>query len=71
MTADELSSNLNSIYGLKEWPRTFTVDHETYANCCQFVFNRITPVIGGLPWHSVALGPHRGLMFKDIELLLP
>ena len=68
MKTEELKSKFNNEFGLGEWPKTYEVDHETYAFCCQAVFNWIVehkyyPII-------IELGPNNGLMFKNVELLL-
>lgn len=70
------------MFGYKEWPRTYDVDHETYANVCQSVFNSLhekqmywdvvedgqqKPDIGTV---LVCLGEHNGIMFKGVELIL-
>jgi hypothetical protein len=81
MTAAELKSYFNKEYGIQRpWPETYKVDAETYANCCQAVFN----------WHiehkniarlgnekrlfykltEFAIGIHGGLLFKNVELIL-
>lgn len=76
MTANELISHLNNTYGIdKEWPKTYEVDAETYANCCQFRFNkyeiheilRIVP--GSCSSFQIYLGKNRGLMIKNTELI--
>lgn len=69
MTAEELGSKLNIIYGLKEWPLVFEVDHETYANVCQYIFSRRRQeTIGHII--DVAIGGNEGIMFRGIELIL-
>lgn len=78
MTAPELTSYFNRIFGIeKEWPKQFEVDAETYANCCQFVFDRqvdgeeITRLLGDKLGITVFVGEkHKGLAFKGVELIL-
>jgi hypothetical protein len=74
MTANELRHHFNTTFGLGEWPKTFEVDAETYANCCQTVFNDLMTKPGFLfgEWTIVhlSLGPYNGIIFKDVELIL-
>jgi|SRR5215471_9820092 len=81
MTALELIHYLNSTYGFhKEWPETLEVDHETYANCCQFAFkesvlaeetNFPSPTKNPFLAIAVIVGKaNSGLIFKNVELLL-
>lgn len=74
MTASMLIGFLNEKFGLNKWPKTFEVDHETYANCCQAVFDNLvattTIKIGDPPYYYIALGLNNGLMFKSVELIL-
>ena len=69
MTSNELRSIFNETYGLGEWPKSVIVDHETYANVCQDIFNHIINEDGG-PWVHLGLGPNNGIMFKNVELIL-
>ena len=67
MTSDELIRQFNNNYGMHNgWPKTYEVDHETYANCCQAVFKRNV----NRRWIQVAIGKSNGLMFRDVELIL-
>lgn len=78
MTADELVSYFNRVFGLKtRWPKTFEVDAITYANCCQAIFNHIAKngeaEILSNDWilYRITLGKQtNGLMFKNVELIL-
>jgi hypothetical protein len=77
MTAEEFITKLNNEYGMKPWPIWLEVDHETYANCCQYVFHKMKEGRDlYFNWEgfenrvSVAIGPNEGLMFKNIELRL-
>lgn len=78
MTADELRKYFIETYGISiAWPKTFEVDHETYANCCQEIFNNFDfkdwsnmTGIKDVMFYTIALGPNRGLMFKNVELIL-
>lgn len=66
MTATEFIYLLNKTYGLDPWPTVFVVDAETYANCCQYIFNWVNEDSRRV----VHLGHHaNGLMFKNIELI--
>lgn len=76
MTAEELIEHFNKVYDLNPWPKIYNVDHITYANCCQYVFNNAQLVDDGgieevrynIYW--LAIGPNNGLMFKNVELIL-
>lgn len=72
MTSNELISHFNRVYGIeKEWPKTYEVDADTYANCCQFIFNKLYDLYDrdeDITDHIS--GPNRGLMFKGVELIL-
>lgn len=75
MTPDELISYFNRIFGIeREWPKTFEVDAETYASCCQKVFDNsnLNAFIGlNFESHLISLGKtNKGLMFKNVELIL-
>jgi hypothetical protein len=76
MTANELIGYFNEKFGLKEWPKTYEVDAETYGYCCQAVFDwtvknylyNMIPGVGFLV--EIKLGQNNGLMFKNAELIL-
>lgn len=83
MTAQELRKLLNDEFGLGQWPNAYEVDHETYANVCQDIiehkFNEDTlfwnTVEDGIrEWDfkiiSIAVGMNKGIMFKNVELIL-
>lgn len=67
MTANALRAQFNATFGLSgEWPRAYRVDAETYANCCQAVFDNVNEDFN----KTVQLGiEHNGLMFKGVELI--
>jgi hypothetical protein len=69
MTANELRIHLNDTYGVeREWPHSIEVDAETYANCCQAVFNHVNENL--FSGNIVSLGvENNGLMFKNVELI--
>jgi hypothetical protein len=70
MTALELINKMNTEFELDGYPQFFEVDHETYANCCQFVFNYLNqenPMPGLI---IVRLGRQGGLLFRNVELIL-
>jgi len=75
MTVHELTSYFNDNYGIdKPWPKEFHVDHETYANMCDFIFKKkknLAPVrlidVWGI---TISIGPHGGIYFKNVELRL-
>ena len=68
MTTVELRDLFNREFKLEQWPRTYEVDVETYGNVCHSVFTSIHSEIPSYP--RIALGPHNGIMFKGIELIL-
>lgn len=67
MTADELRSHFNTIFGLNPWPKTYEVDADTYENC-------LAAVEDWQDKNRVMLDPNgifKGkLMFKGVELIL-
>ena len=75
MTSKELRELLMKGGPEKEPPKSYLVDAETYANACQSIFewcwkNRaILPFKGKGKVIEVVLGPHKGLMFKNVELI--
>lgn len=73
MTAQELIKHFNETFGTNKWPEHYVVDHETYANCCQYIFDKAEFVIIVSPRHldiSVVVGVNRGLMVKNVQLIL-
>lgn len=77
MTAPQLIAFLNTEYGMSQnWPTDLKVDAETYANCCQYIFNYlvgrdVSVRIGSIIFlHNFNVGPNNGLMFKNVELIL-
>lgn len=69
MKADELVSHFDRIYGINKRPLTYEVDSDTYANCCQAVFDELVKINRNRNI-NVYLGDNKGLMFKGVELLL-
>lgn len=72
MTTDELRRQMNNKLGLGMWPKTYNVDAETYGNVCHTIFTS-KPFIPGEDNQQVVyitLGPHNGIMFKGVELIL-
>ncbi len=81
---DELRQYFHNAYGMEtEWPKTFEVSAELYGRACQFVFDQqdLTKelywdvVKDGKPqeWlimKNISLGPNRGIMFKNVELII-
>jgi len=73
MTAQTLREYLNTEYGLKKpWPKTLEVDAHTYACACQEIFDTFEKeTVGNVGYLiELALGPHNGIMFKNVELIL-
>ena len=72
MTTTELQKKFNLEFGLSPWPASYQVDHETYANVCQTIFG-VLKSLDGLEGYGyvIMLGPHKGIMFKNVELMLP
>lgn len=70
MTANELRNKLNDTYGLdNKWPEKLEVDHETYANCCQAIFDYLAKGNNN-KFIDVAIGKYNGILFKNVELIL-
>lgn len=77
MTADELRLYFNDILsrggdpdGLpRSLPSIYEVDHETYANVCQYIFDKKADEVNQHIIH-IALGLNKGIMFKGVELIL-
>ena len=67
---EELINYFNTAYGIeKEWPREFEVSAELYGRCCQYIFTEYTKNLNdGLI--RIIVGPHAGLMFKNVELII-
>lgn len=71
MTAEELITHFNRVYGMSNpWPTTYEVDPITYAHCCQKIFDHIKPTKDVMGGTLIQLGPNKGLMFKNVELIL-
>lgn len=75
MTANDLIRKFNR-YGLNKWPKTSAVDHVTYANVCQFIFeskirnHEEIAFQGNATDIVISVGPNNGIMFKNVELIL-
>lgn len=67
MLAEELIRQLNVRYGFTRWPETFEVNTETYAYACLHVIKHKQQ--NHEPAIVLSFGPHKGLMFKGIELI--
>lgn len=77
MTTQQLREKFNNEFGLNEWPLIYEVDHETYANVCQSIFEYENLLVTLIDKHlreieiiKIAIGPNNGIMFKNIELIL-
>lgn len=74
MNAKELNRHFVRTFGFNRWPNTFEVDAETYGLICQDVFDheltRQFPAVDVEFKLKIAMGPHNGIMFRDVELLL-
>ena len=77
MTANQLKEYFNNTFShglLDNWPETFEVDAETYANCCQAVFDNKTSLdkeYYKYGWFGrIAFGHNNGIMFRNVELIL-
>jgi len=69
MTANELRDEFAK-FAFGQWPATYEVDADTYANVCQEIFTKQCNEKDG-PWITIAVGPHRdGIMFRNVELIL-
>jgi hypothetical protein len=84
MTADQLRRTLDNEFGLGKWPKTYQVSPETYANACQYVFQRqfeqeelywdtvdLSEQKSDVKILSIAVGKkNKGIMFKNVELII-
>lgn len=72
MTAMELLDYFNKVFGLEEWPKTFIVDHETYSNVVRYLLSthERTQIYDDIWAVTIAVGPHGGIYFKNVELLI-
>lgn len=52
------------------YPPQFEVDHHTYANVCQEIFNRARQDMECMNIVEIWLGSNGGIMFKNTELIL-
>ena len=76
MTINELRDLFNREYGIeRKWPPTYEVDHITYANVCQGLFDHLIDTynfrsIDDYFLLEISAGPNHGIMFKGVELIL-
>ena len=75
MSVKELTDKFYEEFKFNEWPKTYKVDHETFANVCQAVFsNKLSnddySRVDNLLFTNIALGPNSGILFKGVELIL-
>ena len=69
MTAQELIQHFNRVYGLRKWPDKYDVDAHTFAHACDFLLKNPRIVLED-NHIAIAIGSSRGLMFKNVELIL-
>jgi hypothetical protein len=72
MTVNELRDKINEQLSNHSGYSQMHVDHKTYANVCQFIFDKIAESdnTGSIERISIAIGLNNGIMFKGFELLL-
>lgn len=75
MTTEELRRHFNDNFELDKWPETFEVDHETYANVCNYIFSLVKEngyliSIGSITRIGISVGLNGGILFKNVELIL-
>jgi hypothetical protein len=72
MTANELIQYLNRMFGNSyPWPTRLEVSPETYVSCCQhIIFNSPIETFESQDSIRLWIGPNKGLMFKNIELII-
>lgn len=76
MTTSELYGLFNNTFGIGSWPKTYDVDHETYANVCQTLFEWkaervfVNNIKDDMKWIEISIGANNGIMFKNVELIL-
>lgn len=68
MTTEELAKKMNTEFSMTKWPAFMEVDHETYANVCHTILSEKVMNAGG--YVAIAIGNKRGLMFKNVQLIL-
>ena len=75
-TPDELRKHFNKTYGISvQWPKTFEVSAELYGRVCQEIFEHnlnydFDELTDDTLAIDVVLGPNKGIMFKNVELLI-
>lgn len=67
MTANQLRDKFANEFAFGQWPGQYHVDADTYANVCQEIFNQREIKFGVV---RIALGINRGVMFRNVELIL-
>jgi len=69
MTANELRDKFINEFKTGPWPPLYYVDHETYANVCQYVFEATHQRVNN-DTIELHLGINSGIMFNGVELIL-
>lgn len=73
MTTAELRQHFNQQFPRGHWPKTFLVDASTYGHVCDTILRDIALDRQDFETFysaNIILGPHHGLMFKNVELIL-
>lgn len=80
MTINELRTKFVTDFGLSEWPKAYEVDRETYNNVVMGIIELIIKreeynlmrfgAKEEYKYVTLAFGPHNGIMFKNVELLV-
>jgi hypothetical protein len=70
MVDEMTTAALRQLLYEKGYPPQFEVDHHTYANACQEVLSDLAGKGEYMDVVDVWIGRHRGLMFKNTELIL-
>ena len=73
MTVQELDKVFRDSFGLSnQWPKTYEVDADTYANVCQHIIHNNSENTGVdyLGIIKIAIRRHGGIMFRNVELIL-
>jgi hypothetical protein len=74
MTAYELAAYMNRKFAMNPWPKIFEVDMETYGNAIEAIINNKFDnhdyTTDGTNYIiPLTTGPHKGVMFKNVELI--
>lgn len=72
MKANELRTLFNNKFGMGIWPDKYDIDFETYGHVCDLIIKSDINIIeiDGQSYALIAIGPSKGIMFKNVELIV-